>query len=149
MMVVTDELVEQLEEGVETINEQHRRIFDFTTDLFAHCIGEEAEENEYFGAVIEEAAALIITHFRTEEELMLATKFDVFEYAAHKKEHDDFVAGVTDYINKFHASGAVNLLMFASYAKWWVIGHIKRYDSKYINYFNQITANHGIEQMRA
>ena len=148
MAAVTDDLIEKLEEGVETINGQHQRIFDFTTDLFAHCVGDEEEENHYFGATIGEAAELIVTHFKTEEELMLATKFNVFEYAEHKKEHDGFVAGVTDYITRFQETGTINLLMFASYAKWWVIGHIKRHDRKYINFFNKITEAHGIEQMR-
>ena len=148
MMVVTDGLLEKLKEGVETINDQHKRIFDFTTDLFAHCIGEETEESQYFGATIGAATDLIVTHFKTEEELMLETKFDVFEYADHKKEHDGFVAGVTDYVTRFKASGTINLLMFASYAKWWVIGHIKRHDRKYINYFNKITEGQKIEKMR-
>jgi hemerythrin len=147
-LTATDVLIEKLKEGVTTINDQHKKIFDFTTDLFAHCIGEEDEENQYFGATIDSAAELIVTHFKTEEVLMLETKFDVFEYTDHKKEHDEFVAGVTEYITRFKTSGSINLLMFASYAKWWVIGHIKRFDRKYIEYFNQITEGHDIERMK-
>jgi hemerythrin len=147
MLVVTDELIEHLEKGVKLINEQHHSIFDFTTDLFAHCVGNDDEENHYFGQTIHGAAELVVTHFKTEEALMLETKFDVYEYIEHKKEHDEFVAAVTDHITKFQSSGNINLLMFASYAKWWVIGHIKRHDRKYVNYFNKITVDKGIEQM--
>ncbi|MDR2479191.1 MAG: hemerythrin domain-containing protein [Treponema sp.] len=148
MFEASDELIERLEEGVKTINDQHKKIFDFTTDLFAHCVGDEAEENMYFQETIDEAVNLVVTHFKTEEALMLETKFPFYEFLEHKKEHDGFIVTVTDYVNQFHASGNINLLMFASYAKWWVIGHIKRHDSKYVTYFNQITADKGIEQMK-
>ena len=146
-MQVSDELIERLAEGVDLINEQHQRIFDFTTDLFAHCVGDEEAENEYFGATIEGAAELVVTHFKTEEELMTETKFPFYEYAEHKKEHDEFVFSVTKYMAEFRQSGNINLLMFASYAKWWVINHIKRHDKKYIVYFNKITEEQGITRM--
>jgi hemerythrin len=144
---VSDELVERLEKGVKLINDQHKKIFDFTTDLFAHCVGDDGEENKYFAEMIAGAAELIVTHFQTEEELMLETKFPFYEYLEHKKEHDGFVTTITDYVGQFEQSGNVNLLMFASYAKWWVIGHIRRHDSKYVTYFNKITEDKDIERM--
>jgi hemerythrin-like metal-binding protein len=148
-MEITGELLETLSKGVQLINEQHRRIFDFTTDLFAHCVGEEDVENEYFGATIGDAAELVVTHFKTEEALMNRTDFPFYEYAEHKKEHDEFVLSVTNYMADFQKTGNINLLMFASYAKWWVINHIKRHDRKYIIYFNEITEDHDIMKMRS
>ncbi|MDR0584366.1 MAG: hemerythrin domain-containing protein [Treponema sp.] len=147
-MQIDDALISRLKDGVKTINDQHKKIFDFTTDLFAHCVGDDEEENLYFEAVIGDAAELIKTHFKTEEELMLETKFSFYEYTDHKKEHEEFVCAVNNYIEQFQASRSTNLLMFASYVKWWVIGHIKRHDRKYINYFNRLTEGSGIEKMR-
>ncbi|MDR2553362.1 MAG: hemerythrin domain-containing protein [Treponema sp.] len=137
-----------LKEGVKKINEQHRKIFDYTTDLFSHCTGDDAEENHYFAATIGAAATLVKTHFKTEEDLMIATKFQFFEYVDHKKEHEEFIATLVDNVKQFRTSGSINLLMFASYAKWWVINHIKRFDKKYVAYFNKITEGRGIEKMR-
>ena len=145
--MIDDKLVEMLKTGVATINDQHKKIFDFTTDLFAHCIGEDDEENHYFGKMIEAAVVLITTHFRTEEDLMLETRFDVYEFVEHKREHNEFVSTVAEYIKRFQSTGSIDLLTFASYAKWWVIGHIKRYDKKYVQYFNQITEGKGIDKM--
>ena len=146
-MQIDDELTQKLEAGVKIINDQHKRIFDFTTDLFAHCVGNEEEENQYFGETIEDAVDLITAHFQTEEDLMLETKFDVHELIEHKKEHGEFVMTVAEYIKRFQETGDINLLTFAGYAKWWVISHIKHFDRRYVDYFNKITEGKGIEMM--
>jgi hemerythrin len=145
---MTNELMRKLQQGVMLINDQHKKIFEFTTDLFSHCTGDEEEENQYFRLTISGAGQLIKTHFKTEEELMLATKFHFYEYADHKKEHQEFIATLVDNVKQFQASGSINLLMFASYAKWWVINHIKRHDRKYVTYFNLITEGKGIAKMK-
>jgi hemerythrin-like metal-binding protein len=146
-MEIDAALIEKLQEGVELINNQHQRIFDYTTDLFIHCQGDEDAENKYFGATISHALDLVITHFKTEEELMLVTKLDMFEYIEHKKEHEGFITTVTGYLSQFEKTGAVDLLNFASFAKGWVIDHIKQHDRKYINYFNKITEGRDIAKL--
>jgi putative two-component system response regulator len=147
-MEIDAALIEKLKEGVKLINEQHQRIFDYTTDLFIHCQGDEDSENKYFGATISRALDLVMTHFKTEEELMLETRLDMFEYIEHKKEHEGFITALTEFISQFEKTGAIDLLNFASYAKGWVIDHIKQHDKKYINYFNKITEGCGIEEMQ-
>jgi hemerythrin-like metal-binding protein len=149
VFTVTQELAERLKKGVELINTQHKDIFNYTTDLFAHCVGDEDEENQYFGSTIEDAAKLVVTHFKTEEDLMLATNYYFDALSAHQKEHKEFVATVVNYMNDFKKIGSINLLMFASYAKWWVINHIKRHDKGYVDYFNKITEGCGIAKMHA
>jgi hemerythrin-like metal-binding protein len=149
MLTVTKELVEKLKQGVMLINDQHKKIFAYTTDLFAHCVGDEEDENKYFGASIKGAANLVVTHFKTEEELMLKTNFYFDLFADHKKEHAEFVTTIVSYMNDFKKTRNINLLMFASYAKWWVINHIKRHDKKYVEYFNKITEGYGIAKMHA
>ena len=146
-MQADDELIQKLETGVKMINYQHKGIFDFTTDLFAHCVGDDEKENQYFGETIEGAVELIETHFETEENLMVETKYTVMELINHKREHGEFVMTVAEYIKRFHETGYIDLLNFASYAKWWVINHIKHFDRKYVDYFNQITENKGIDRM--
>jgi hemerythrin-like metal-binding protein len=149
ILTLTAETAEKLRRGVALINDQHKRIFNYTTDLFAHCIGDEEKESEYFGSSIEAAAKLVVTHFKTEEDLMMATNFYFDALAAHKREHREFVETVVSYMNDFKATGSINLLMFASYAKWWVINHIKRFDNEYIAYFNKIAEGYNIAKMHA
>ena len=145
---VNDELAVKLKTGVEKINDQHKKIFDFTNDLFAHCVGDDEEENRYFGEVIAGAIDLVIAHFKTEENLMFETKYTFYEYGEHKREHDEFIMTLEEYAIRFHGTGSIDLLAFASYAKWWVIGHIKRFDKRYVQYFNRITEGKSIEQMK-
>jgi putative two-component system response regulator len=147
-MEIDDSLVAMLEKGVKLINSQHRRIFEYTTDLFIHCRGEADEENNYFEATIHDAVDMVVTHFKTEEELMLSTGLDMYDYMEHKKEHEAFISAVTNYVNQFEKTGEVDLLQFAGYAKGWVIDHIKLHDRKYVNYFNKITEGRGIETMK-
>jgi hemerythrin len=147
-MQVNDELAQKLEDGIRTINDQHKKIFDFATALFARCTGNDNEENQYFGETVEDAVGLITAHFQTEEDLMAETKFDMYEFVSHKKEHGEFVMTVSEYIKKFQATGYIDLLTFSSYAKWWLIGHIKRCDRKYVEYYNKITEGRGIQPMK-
>ena len=147
-MQVNDELAQKLEDGVKTINDQHKKLLDFANAMFAQCAGNEEEENHYFGESIEGVVQLLAAHFQTEEDLMAETKFDMYEFVSHKKEHGEFVITVAEYIKKFQVTGYIDLLTFSSYAKWWLVGHIKRYDRKYVDYFNKITEGRGIQRMR-
>ena len=147
-MQVNDELAKKLEDGVKAINDQHKKLHDFVNDMFAHCVGNDDEENQYFGDTIEDVAGLITANFQTEEDLMAETKFDMYELVSHKKEHGEFVMTVAEYIKKFQATGYIDLLTFSSYTKWWFISHKKRFDKKYVDYFNKITEGRGIERMR-
>lgn len=142
-----EELTERLRKGVFLINDQHKKIFAFTADLFIHCIGNDDVENAYFGKVIGGAMGLVKTHFKTEEDLMLETKFAFPDYIEHKKEHEDFIAHLTDYVDRFRETGHIDLLMLSSYSRWWVINHIKRFDKNYIAFFNKITENKNIGKM--
>jgi hemerythrin-like metal-binding protein len=132
-------LIEQLKKDVALMNGQYQQIFDYTADLFTRCVGDDDAENKYFGDTIHNALDLVTAHFKNEEELMLATKLDMFDYIEHKKEHEAFIIGITNYINQFEKTREVNLLRFSSYAKGWIIDHIKAHDRKYMNYFNRIT----------
>ena len=146
-MQIDDELARRLVAGVDKINEQHKEIFDFTNDLFCHCVGDDDAENKFFGETVISLVDLVVAHFKTEEDLMLETKLDVYEFVEHKKEHDEFVMTIEEYAIRFHATKGIDLLAFTGYAKWWIIGHIKRFDKKYVDYFNKITAGKGIKRM--
>ena len=138
-----EELPVKLRESVKLVNAQHKRIFDATTVLFSHCVGDEDGENKFFGKTIASVIKIYSNHFKTEEDLMLEMKFNVYEFVEHKKEHNDFIMAVTEHLKRFQETGGIDHLTFTSYARWWIIGHIKNFDKKYIQHLNRAAGGKG------
>jgi hemerythrin-like metal-binding protein len=147
MMELTSEEIARLVESVDLINDQHKKIFDLSNELFKFCNGDEDAENNYFGLVCGAALDLVKEHFDLEEELMLDTKFSLFLFMEHKKEHMGLIKTLTQYINEYDEKGRVDLLSFASYVKWWVVRHIKGHDKQYVEHFNNIVGQYDIQKM--
>jgi hemerythrin len=125
-----------LASNVKVIDEQHKALLDLTNDLFNHCLGDEATEREYFKSVIMEAVEYTKNHFKTEEKMMIATKFE--GYAAHKREHDQFILTVVDLVRKFNETQKINLIQFTRFLKDWILTHIANTDKLYFDYFKKI-----------
>jgi hemerythrin len=146
-MELTPEEITRLVESVNLINDQHKKIFDLSNELFKFCTGDEDAESKYFGEVCNAAFDLVKTHFELEEELMLDTKFSLFLFMEHKKEHMGLIKTLTQYVNDYNEKGRVDLLSFASYVKWWVVRHIKGHDKLYVEHFNNIFEQYNIQKM--
>ena len=74
------------------------------------------------------------THFADEEKYFV--KFAYPETAAHKKQHAEFTAAVSDFESKL-AKGEVALSsQIMSFLKDWLTKHIKGTDQKYGDFFN-------------
>ena len=122
--------------GIKLIDDQHKGFLDFVNDLFNHSTGKEDEERAYFKDVIQVAVSYIKTHFATEEKYMLATKFQ--GYAEHKKEHDEFILTVVQFVKDFEAGKRLVLEKFAYFLKDWVLSHVAGMDILYAQYFKKI-----------
>jgi len=122
--------------GVKLIDDQHKGLVDFVNDLFNHSNGNEKEEREYFGAVIQQAVQYIKEHFQSEEKLMIGTKFP--GYAEHKRVHDEFTLTVIKSVKDFEAGKRLVLEKFAYFLKDWVLTHVGVMDKQYADYFRKI-----------
>jgi hemerythrin len=117
--------------GVPVIDRQHKELVRMTNALFESC-----EQNDavtpYFMRAIQGAANYAKTHFATEEKYMRMVNYP--DYAAHKKEHEEFVAEVLRQVRLFEQNQA-RPMDFALYLKNWLLNHIAVSDQKFSPFF--------------
>ena len=126
-----------LKSGIETIDEQHKELFDIINIMFGN-VGNEEMERQCFKKVIERALLYIKLHFETEEKIMLITKFKGYE--EHKKIHDNFILAVAKSVQDFKNRGEFSLFDFSMFFRDWLLSHIAVMDKKYFNHFKKAAA---------
>jgi hemerythrin len=119
--------------GSELIDTQHKGLVEMTNSLFRGC--ERHDEMISFMRAIQSAVNYAKIHFATEERFMQKTNYP--DSAAHKAEHDAFVAEVLSQVKKFE-TGACTPLDFALYLKNWLLNHIAVSDKKFTPYLKYI-----------
>ena len=118
---------------VAEIDGQHKKLVALVNELFdAMCAG---KGREVIGKAVDELTRYTQTHFATEERLMLSTGYP--DYRIHKKEHDDFVAHVSQFQAELVAGKIAVTVEVSNYLKDWLINHILNSDMKYSTYFNE------------
>jgi hemerythrin len=90
----------------------------------------------FFMKTIQGAVHYVRTHFTTEEELM--QKADYPGFAAHKKQHEDFIATVTGQVQVLEKEDNPDPAGFVKYLMNWVLQHIAESDKKYIPYIARL-----------
>lgn len=118
---------EQLNVGIEVIDQQHRRIVEYINQLDeARSSGHPREEIAW---LINELVDYTISHFGFEESMQEEAKYPFFK--SHKKVHDLFAQRVADYQTRFNkgedVSKELNSLLVT-----WLFNHIKRDDADYV-----------------
>jgi hemerythrin len=121
-MVWTDEL----NTGIDIIDNQHRRIVDMINALHDTAKG---KERDAIGNVIEELVDYTLSHFAFEESLMEEAGYQYVK--PHKKVHELFIKRVSEYKMRFTAGEDIadelnNLL------SRWLFNHIKHDDGAYV-----------------
>ena len=119
----------------EAIDNQHKQLVKMTNDLFVGC--EKMDSMSYFMRAIQGAVTYAKTHFSTEEKYMQQGHYPGF--AAHRKEHEDFVEEVLRQVRSFE-EGKTSPLDFAKFLKNWLLNHIAISDKKYAPYLASIKA---------
>jgi hemerythrin len=117
---------DSLASGYEPVDKQHIQLFTILERLIdASCQG---RGDEIIFNVLEYLTAYSITHFKTEEDLMV--KYEYKDYAAHKKLHDTFKIKVTALNKQVTETGPtpdmINLV--ATTIGDWLLHHIKFVD---------------------
>jgi len=126
---------EDLACGIKIIDEQHRGLLDMINDMLSHVSGDDAQEADYFGKMVDKAVDYTQVHFGTEEDIMEKAGFDGFK--DHKKAHDAFIIAVLDNIWAFQNEKRINLEGFSTFLKDWVLTHIAVMDKQYFSYFKE------------
>lgn len=123
---------EQLNIGIDVIDQQHRRIVEYINQL------DDARSNGYsrdeIGNLINELVDYTISHFGFEESLQEEAGYPFIK--AHKKVHDLFAQRVSDFQTRFNqgedVTKALNSLLVT-----WLFNHIKRDDADYVQAVKQ------------
>lgn len=118
---------DQLNVGIEVIDQQHRRIVEYINQL------DDARSNNYsreeIGFLVNELVDYTISHFGFEESLQEEAGYPFFK--AHQKVHELFTQRVADFQTRYNngedVTKGLNSLLVT-----WLFNHIKRDDNDYV-----------------
>lgn len=125
---------ESLKLGIDTIDTQHREIFDAINKLMASF--DEGKEKESVYEVLEFIEAYVHKHFSTEE--FYLKKYNYPEADLHIKMHKAFSDKLTEYKTHYKRTGLTRLAaleMNNILIQWWN-NHISKTDFKYISHIS-------------
>lgn len=112
---------------VDVIDQQHKQLFAMVDQL------EEAmsrgEGNLVLGQIVEGLIEYADVHFAAEERYFEASAYP--DCAAHKQQHRDFVAKVTDFKRGFEEDRLMLTLDILDFLGDWLVGHIRASDASY------------------
>jgi hemerythrin len=119
------EWTEDLNTGIQVIDNQHQRIVDYINKLH-HA--QEHHSREEVGGVLDELVDYTLSHFAFEESLMEEAGYAFIN--AHKKVHLLLVKRVADYQQRFKMGEEIEEELMNT-LRAWLINHIKNDDQDY------------------
>lgn len=127
---------ENLSVNVKGLDNQHKKLVGTINEL--HDAMKDGQSNKVLSKILFDLVAYTKTHFKSEEELF--EKYHYPDKIKHKKEHDDFVNKVGQFMNEFN-NGKKNIsIEVMNFLNNWLLNHIKVSDKAYSSFLN----NHGI-----
>jgi hemerythrin len=117
---------------VKKFDDQHKKLVDLINQL--HDAMKAGQGNAMLGIVLQQLISYTSSHFGDEEKAMQAHGYPGL--AAHKAEHEKFVAKVLDAQKQFQAGSAMLTVAVMTFLKDWLISHIKGVDYKYGDFLN-------------
>ena len=122
-----------LDVGVTDFNKQHQRLVALINELHAAML--DGKGAQAIGHVPKEMGDYTVYHFQAEERLMAAKNYPGL--AAHRAEHEAFVAKVKDLTVRFEQGTLALSVETLNFLKDWLIHHIQRTDKQYREFFAQ------------
>ncbi|WP_029459002.1 bacteriohemerythrin [Solidesulfovibrio alcoholivorans] len=123
---------DRLSVNIAEIDKQHHKLVDMVNEL--HDAMKSGKTENVLMRIVKEMKEYAATHFALEERYMKGNNYP--DYAAHKTEHDKFVAKVVQVesdCNKGKCAMSMDILSFLSS---WLVNHIKGTDKKYAPFLN-------------
>lgn len=112
--------------GLPSMDVQHQRWIDLINNL--HEAMRQGKGREVIGRTLADMADYARTHFTAEETLLTLHKYP--DYAAHKAQHDAFMARVRGWQQQ--TGDAALTLEVMSWLKDWLVSHIQTVDRAYV-----------------
>jgi hemerythrin len=120
--------------GVKQIDEQHKKLLDFTNELYDACGAGRDEADKLFKQTIKKSVDYVKVHFKDEEELMLANNYS--EYPSHKKKHEEFIMQILEDVKNYETGRKFVPNNFVRFLRDWLLEHIAITDKKLQKYLN-------------
>ena len=115
-----------LNTGVDVIDNQHRRIVDYINELYE---AQETGNRAAVGEVLDQVVEYTVSHFSFEESLMQRAGYEFLE--PHRKVHELFVKRVSKYVERFNNDEEIGGELLSMLRRW-LINHIKNEDADYV-----------------
>lgn len=107
--------------GVEELDYEHRDLINRLNELHEELAHHDEKRN--IEDCLGEIHVRVVAHFALEERFMLDNKFK--NYAHHKKEHDDFLEVIVDFIEKFRTNPELSYGdELEKQLQHWIVNHI-------------------------
>lgn len=119
--------------NIKAVDDQHKKLIDTVNILYDAM--SKGQGKTVLTGIINELADYTIYHFNTEEDLM--TKYSFPFYNEHKREHDKFIAKVSDFKNKFDKKEIGLSIEIINFLSDWIYDHVLNTDKKYGPFLNE------------
>ena len=113
--------------GVRSLDLQHRQLIDVLNEL--HAALSQGRGKDVLTGLLARLASYAWTHLQHEERLLAAHRYP--DFAAHKAEHDSYLARMRELEARSHQGGTAVTLELMQFLKGWWTGHILESDRKY------------------
>ncbi|GFK93861.1 Bacteriohemerythrin [Fundidesulfovibrio magnetotacticus] len=123
---------DRLAVNIKEIDDQHKKLVDMINKLHDAMKGGKADAVVL--GIVDEMKKYAASHFATEERHMKAHAYP--EFAAHKAEHDKFVAKVLQVEADCKSGKCAMSMDILNFLSNWLVNHIKGTDKKYGPYLN-------------
>ena len=117
---------DNLDTGIDTIDQQHRKIVDYINELHRAAQG---SDRELIGKVLNALIDYTISHFGFEEEMLESSHYDDIE--EHKRLHEEFITRIRMHLAN-HQKGDDVARALTGELQIWLIAHISREDQRYV-----------------
>ena len=109
--------------GIDTIDEQHRRLFDMINEIERMMGGYAPDQNTKIGGLISGLVNYVTNHFAHEEELMEKNKCHTAE--VNKLAHQRFNKQVGTWVERWQKSQDPSIVQeMGAFLGQWLSGHI-------------------------
>jgi hemerythrin len=122
--------------GIQQIDDQHKVLLRLINNLYLDCFNEDEGANKRFALAVYGLVNYIKYHFAGEEQILSRIKYP--DYAAHKRQHDEFIRELLEQIEEFERLRTVSPKNFVRYIRDWLVTHITLIDKKYVTYIHFI-----------
>lgn len=119
--------------GIETIDQDHRRMLSLVNNLKAAALCRTGEAFER--QILQELVDYTHYHFQREEKLM--EEYGYPDLEGHKAQHDQMIIQVDTFMRRYEERGREALAEVVEYLKQWLLQHVNGTDKKFVPYLQE------------